>query len=336
MTAIDSAAAELSPRPVQPLAPSLSPLVLPTGTSDYTCALVEGPWRHEFVAANGARFHVALAGPEERSAPLVVLLHGFPQFWWAWRHQIEALAQAGYRVAAMDVRGMGASDKPPSGYDAPTRARDVAGVIRSLGRDQAVVVGHGQGGTLAWAVAALEPEVTAGVAAFAAPHPARLHAPARSLLTRQGLRQLAFYQVPTLPERALTGADLVDRVLAAGSATPFAPDVVERYRAVMRIPFAAHTAMEAVRWTVRSTARPAGRRYLAALRRPVEVPALQVHGSRDGLMRHQLADADAAALAHNFRYEVVEGAGHFLPEEAPEQVTRILLDWLPRAVSAAR
>lgn len=330
MTALHSDATQAGP--AQRLAPARPP-VASTGTSDYTSALVEGPWRHEFVPANGARFHVALAGPEERTAPLVLLLHGFPQFWWAWRDQVAPLADAGYRVAAMDLRGTGASDKPPSGYDAPTRARDVAGVIRSLGRERAVVVGHGQGGALAWAMAALAPSVTAGVAAFAAPHPARRRAPARALLTPQGLRQLAFYQVPTLPERALIGSDLVDRVLATGAATAFAPDVVERYRAVMRIPFAAHTAMEAVRWTVRSSGRPTGRRYLAALRRPVEVPALQVHGTRDGLMRHELADADAVALARDFRYEVIDGAGHYLPEEAPEQVTRILLDWLPRAAA---
>ncbi|MDQ2624503.1 MAG: alpha/beta hydrolase, partial [Actinomycetota bacterium] len=112
-------------------------------TTDSSRVLVEGPWRHEFVPANGSRFHVAVAGPDDRETPLVVLLHGFPQCWWAWRHQIPALGAAGYRVAAMDLRGTGASDKPPLGYDAVTLARDVAGVIRSLGSQRAVVVGHG-------------------------------------------------------------------------------------------------------------------------------------------------------------------------------------------------
>ncbi len=230
----------------------------------------------------------------------------------------------------MDVRGVGASDKPPIGYDAPTRTRDIAGVIRSLGSGRAVVVGHGTGGSLAWAMAALQPAVTAGVAAFSAPHPARLHTSARRLLTPAARRQLAFYQVPTLPERALVRGDLVADVLATGAAQPFAPDVVDTYRTVMRIPFAAHTAMESLRWAVRSTPRPDGRRFLAALRHPVEVPALQVHAAQDGLLRRDLADADGAALARDFRFEVVDDAGHFLPEEAPDTVTELLLDWLPR------
>ncbi|PZR51657.1 alpha/beta hydrolase [Xylanimonas oleitrophica] len=303
--------------------------------SDYSSALVEGPWRHELVPANGARFHVALAGPErarERPSgpPLVVLLHGFPQFWWAWRHQVEALATAGYRVAAMDLRGTGASDKPPTGYDTPTRTRDVAGVVRSLGHDRAVVVGHGTGGAVAWAMSTLQPAVTCAVAALSSPHPAHVHATVRQLLTPRALQLLAFAQVPTFPERGLRDGDLLERVLALGAATPFASDDVDLYRTVMRIPFAAHTAMESLRWTVRSTPRPDGRRYLAAVRRAVPVPALQLHGSADGLLRRERADVDAAAFARDLRYEVVDGAGHFLPEEAPDDVNRVLLDWLAR------
>jgi pimeloyl-ACP methyl ester carboxylesterase len=261
----------------------------------------------------------------------VVLLHSFPEFWWAWRHQIAPLAAAGYRVAALDLRGAGASDKPPIGYDAPTRTRDVAGVIRSLGASRAVVVGHGWGGTLAWSMAALQPSVTTAVAALGAPHPARLHAPTRKLLTHAAHRRLAFFQLPTLPERALVQGDLVAEILAEGFSRPLPDDDVAAYRTVMRIPFAAHTAMEVVRWAVRSTGRPDGRRYTLAVRRPIAVPALQVHGDQDAYLRRELIDADGAALARDFRFEVIEDAGHFLPEDAPDAVTDLLLDWLARA-----
>ena len=82
--------------------------------TDSSAVLVDGPWQHRFVSANGARFHVVEAGSDP-AAPLVVLLHGFPEHWWAWRHQLPALAAAGYRAVAMDLRGAGASDKPPQG-----------------------------------------------------------------------------------------------------------------------------------------------------------------------------------------------------------------------------
>ncbi|WP_277211380.1 alpha/beta fold hydrolase [Isoptericola croceus] len=303
--------------------------------TDYTSALVDGPWRHEFVPANGSRFHVATAGPARTNgdrAPLVLFLHGFPEMWWAWRHQLTALAEDGVRVAAIDLRGVGASDKPPSGHDIPTRTRDVAGVVRSLGHDRAVVVGTGTGGALAWAMAALQPAVTAGVAALASPHPLRLHVPGRRLLTPAARRTLALYQVPSVAERRLTVGDEVARVLAAGAARPFAHDIVGRYREVMRIPFVARSSVESLRWLTRFAARPSGRRFLAALRRPIQVPVLQLHGSADGFVRTETADVDGAALARDFRFEVVDGAGHYLAEEAPGEVNALLSDWLPHAL----
>src|SRR5690625_1029513 len=82
------------------------------------------------VAANGGRFHLAISGEDDGAAPLVLLLHAFPQFWWAWRSQREALAARGYRVAAMDLRGYAGSDEPPAAYAIPSMAGDVRGVIR--------------------------------------------------------------------------------------------------------------------------------------------------------------------------------------------------------------
>ncbi|CAM5326085.1 hypothetical protein SANTM175S_10566 [Streptomyces antimycoticus] len=80
---------------------------------------LDGPWTHRDVAANGARFHIAELG----DGPLVLLLHGFPQFWWTWRHQLPALADAGYRAVAMDLRGVGGSDRTPRGSTRPVRPR---------------------------------------------------------------------------------------------------------------------------------------------------------------------------------------------------------------------
>ena len=303
-------------------------------TTDPSAVLVDGPWQHRFVPANAARFHVALAGPDDRDAPLVVLLHGFPQFWWAWRHQLTALADAGYRVAAMDLRGTGASDKPPQGYDVPTLAADVAGLVRSLGSGRAVVVGHGTGGTVAWSMPALQPRVTRAVGAVSSPHPTRLHATLARTVRPGPLGHLAFFQLPGLPELALAGGDRLDRVLREWSGPGWPdPQTLAAYRAAARVPFAAHSAMEQLRWLVRSTPRADGRRYLQALGAPIGLPVLQVHGSADRCLRvgpARLTGQHARLVAGDYRFEVVPGAGHFLPEEAPEQVTGLLRGWLGR------
>src|SRR5919108_3064010 len=115
------------------------------GAPDSSVVLVEGPWTHRVVRANGIALHVAELG----TGPLVLLLHGFPEFWWSWRHQLVGLAEAGYRVVAPDLRGYGASDKPPRGYDGYTLAGDIAGLVRALGERKAVLVGCGYGGLLA-------------------------------------------------------------------------------------------------------------------------------------------------------------------------------------------
>lgn len=303
--------------------------------TDSSAVLVDGPWRHLFVAANGARFHVAELDPGRGSrsaeAPLVVLLHGFAQTWWTWRHQLPALADAGYRTAAIDLRGAGASDKPPQGYDIPTLTRDVAGVIRSLGASEAVVVGRGVGGTVAWSMPTLRPEVTRAVAALAAPHPDAMHTGrvARALLRRTTARRLAFFQLPYFPERRMTRGDLAVRLLtewgAPGWLDSQPAETAEMYRIASQVPFAAHSGLETLRWLVRSTPRVDGQRYLTAVRAPIEVPVLQVHGEADRCIPVAVAESP---YAEPHRFETVPDAGHYLPEEAPERVNELLVDWL--------
>ncbi|SFJ69387.1 alpha/beta fold hydrolase [Cellulomonas sp. KH9] len=306
-------------------------------TVDSASLLIEGPWQHRFVTANGARFHVALTGPQD--APLVVLLHGVPQLWWAWRHQLPVLAAAGYRVAAMDLRGTGGSDKPPQGYDVPTLAADVAGVVRSLGAESAVVIGAGTGGDVAWATGAYHPQVVRALGVLAAPHPLDAVALPRPPLRPAAAAVLAFAQLPSLPERAMVRGDLVDRMLGRWGGVPGLPgrEAVETYRRAVRVPFAAHSQLEQVRWLVRSTPRPDGARYRAALRAARPVPVLQVHGVLDGL-RPASGTALRAATAHlaqPYRYELLHGAGHYLTDQAPGLVGELLVDWLAEVGSVS-
>src|SRR3954454_21738963 len=110
-----------------------------------------GPWTHGEAVVNGVRLHTVEAG----TGPPVILLHGFPEFWYSWRHQLPALAGAGYRAIAIDMRGFGRSDKPRDvdAYLLPTLGRDIAGAIGALGAHRASVVGHDFGALVGWQVA---------------------------------------------------------------------------------------------------------------------------------------------------------------------------------------
>ncbi|MFE3461288.1 alpha/beta fold hydrolase [Nocardiopsis aegyptia] len=292
---------------------------------DDSAAYVDGPWTHRVVSAAGTRFHVAEAG----EGPLVLLLHGFPQFWWAWRSQIIALAAAGYRAAAVDLRGYGASDKPPRGYDLVTLAQDAAGLVRSLGEAEAVVVGHGLGGVIGWTMTAYHPRAVRALATVAAPHPARAARLAAS--GGPGVRHMLRAQVPVVPEHRL----LADGCVRVGDlirqwSGPGWPDeeAEERYRRAFAIPKVSHCSLEYHRWIFRSRWRPDGARYAARMRTPVRVPVLQLHGSLD-----QACPAEAARVARRlvvgpYRWRQIAGAGHFPHEERPEEVSGALVEWL--------
>jgi pimeloyl-ACP methyl ester carboxylesterase len=289
--------------------------------------LLDGPWTHRDVSANGIRLHVAEAG----TGPLVVLVHGFPQFWWAWRHQLVTLADAGFRAVAPDLRGYGASDKPPRGYDAMTLAADVAGLIRALGETDAVVVGHGWGGAVAWTLAATHPAFVRRLAVVGAAHPLRwLPALARDARQRRASGYVARFQLPWHPERWLVEDDArhVTDLLTGWGGAGFPTDEVERrYRDAMRILSVPHCAVEYYRWAVRSLPRPDGRRFRAALRTPVDVPTLQLHGAADRCILPETASGSGRYVTASYEWRLLDHVGHFPAEEAPDLVSGELLRW---------
>ncbi|YCK33098.1 alpha/beta fold hydrolase [Actinomadura sp. ATCC 39365] len=295
---------------------------------DETVVQIDGPWTHRAVHAGGTRFHVVEAG----EGPLVLLLHGFPQFWWTWRNQLTSLAQAGFRAVAADLRGYGGSDKPPRGYDLPTLAADATGLIRALGETGAVVVGHGWGGLLAWTMAVLDPKCVRRLVVVSAPHPLRLR---NALVTDPGQfragRHALGYQLPLLPERRLTRHDaaLVGRILAGWSA-PGWPDAetARTYREAFRIPAVAHSALEYHRWFGRSQLRPDGRRYARVMRTEIEAPTLHLHGALDPCVLPRTAQGSSRYVAAPYRWRLFEGAGHFPHEEIPDVFDTELLGWL--------
>lgn len=288
----------------------------------------DGPWTHREVAANGARFHIAEMG----EGPLVLLLHGFPQFWWAWRHQLPRLAEAGFRAVAMDLRGVGGSDRTPRGYDPANLALDVTGVIRSLGEPDAAVVGHDLGGYLAWTAAVMRPKLVRRLVVCSMPHPRRWRsAMLRDVKQSRASSHVWSFQRPWLPERQLVASDaeLVGRLIKDWSG-PRLPEVedVEVYRRAMSIPSTAHCSIEPYRWLVRSLARPDGAQFYRRMKRPIRVPTLHLHGSLDPVARVRSAAGSGEYVEAPYRWRLFDGLGHFPPEEDPMAFSAELINWL--------
>lgn len=297
---------------------------------DESVVRVGGPWRHRAVSAGGVVFHTVEAG----AGPLVLLLHGFPEFWWSWQHQLRTLPADGFRAVAVDLRGYGGSDKPPRGYDLPTLATDVAGLIRALGEAEATVVGHDWGGLLAWTAGVYHPKLVRSIATVSIPHPLRLRAAVATDLFGQAWRSrygLGF-QLPILPERQLVKDDaaLVSRILRAWRGKRDWPnEQTERLcRDAIRIPGVAHSALEYHRWLLRALPRPDGLRYVKRMRTPLRVPTLQIHGDLDGCVLPRSAHGSGRYVAGPYQWRTIEGTGHFPHEEAPAAFDAELRAWL--------
>ncbi|WP_244895317.1 alpha/beta fold hydrolase [Evansella clarkii] len=162
--------------------------------------------KFQFTETNGITLHTAVAGPED--GPLVILLHGFPEFWYGWRNQIEPLAHAGFRVIAPDQRGYNLSDKPSGieNYTIDKLRDDIIGLIHASGREKASIIGHDWGGAVAWYLTATKPELVERLIAINIPHPEAM----KKIMLRyppQWLKSsyMAFFQLPQLPEAVLAG-----------------------------------------------------------------------------------------------------------------------------------
>ncbi len=272
---------------------------------------------------DGVRLHYVARG----KGPVVVLLHGFPDFWYGWRHQIGALADAGFRAVALDLRGYNLSQRPAgvSAYALDRLAGDVAAVASTLGGGRAHVVGHDWGGAIAWRVAARHPEVVARLAILNAPHPRRFV----ELLRTPGQALRSWYtgavQVPVVPE-LLLGAR--GRALLHATWTS-----MHRPGAFTAADHAAYDAA----FSSPGALRAALAYYRAAARRPrqtfdadgapggdvVRAPTLVVWGEDDPALLRSNADGLEPWVA-DLRVVRVPGAGHFVQADAPAVVNEAL------------
>ena len=280
----------------------------------------EAGWTHREEVVNNVRLHWVEAG----DGPPVLLLHGFPECWWMWRHQIQPLADAGFRVIAPDLRGYNLSDKPSgiSAYRIERLVADVEGLIRATGEPRAHVAGHDWGGLIAWWLAMLSPERVERLAILNAPHPQVFRREIR--MPDQLLRSwyAAAVQVPVLPEAAIRANDfaLLERVFRASTVRPgaFTDQDIRRYKEAAAQP-GALTAML-------NYYRAAARRRAPKTRR-IEHPTLLIWGKRD----QALSLRNTYGLERRvpgIRIERIAEASHWVAEEVPKKVTTLLTGFL--------
>jgi pimeloyl-ACP methyl ester carboxylesterase len=275
------------------------------------------------LSTNGITLHAAVAGPAD--GPLVILLHGFPEFWYGWRGQMAPLAGAGLRILAPDQRGYNLSDKPAgvAAYALDSLADDVLGLADALGRERFAVVGHDWGGVVAWHLAGRNPQRISRAIILNAPHPATLWRYARGHPT-QLLKSwyVAYFQLPRLPELTLRagGFWMLRRVLRRSSRPgTFRGAELAPYREAWEQP-GALTAM--VNW-YRALRHDWGSLPPARIRVPLRV----IWGDRDAFLDRGLAEAGIALCD---RGEVFHRplATHWVQHEEPDAVNRLLIDFL--------
>ncbi len=280
---------------------------------------------HVHVDVGELRLHCAVAGPE--SGPLVVLLHGFPEFWWSWRHQIPALAAAGYRVVAPDMRGYNLSDQPfgIEAYRIEKLVGDVAGLLRAFGRERAHVVGHDWGGFVAWEFAMRRPEMTERLVILNVPHPREMLKGLRRPAQLKKSWYMFLFQLPGIPERVLSRKDF-DFLRRTFKGYPRAD--VDKYVEAARRARNLNGPLNYYRAALQGAARGRVPAY-----RPIPASTLVIWGEQDAFLGKEMARPDARWVP-DARVEFLPNASHWVQIDAPNEVNALLLAHLGRAPRA--
>jgi pimeloyl-ACP methyl ester carboxylesterase len=279
------------------------------------------------IKTNGVTLHVVQSGPVD--GPLIILLHGFPEFWYGWRKQIPALARAGFRVWAPDQRGYNTSDKPPRmrDYRLDVLTDDIAGLIEQSGRRRVTVVGHDWGGAVAWWLAANYPELVERLVILNVPHPLVMQ---RLLWTdpRQTLRSwyMFLFQLPWLPEAMLRRNNwrpAAEGLQASSRPGVFTETELELYRGAWSQPGAFRSM---VNW------------YRAAFWHPpppprnerILPPTLILWGTQDRFIGQEAAlpSVDRCDLGELVYYN---NATHWLQHEEHQDVNERIIDFASRS-----
>lgn len=283
-------------------------------------AVLNGTWQHEYITTNGIRLHYVTQG----EGPLMLMLHGFPEFWYSWRHLIPEFAKD-YKVVALDLRGYNESDKPQqqSAYVMSEFVKDVEGVIKGLGYDRCVLVGHDWGGAIAWNFAYAYPEMLERLIVLNMPHPAKF---ADGLRTPQQLLRSSyafFFQLPVLPELLIQSSDYgaiesAFKGMAVNKSAITQADI-EAYKdaasrrgaltAMLNYYRNAFPSMTLRDWSI------------------LQVPTLMIWGEEDTALGKELTYG-TEKYVRDFQIRYIPNCSHWVQQERPELVNQYMREFL--------
>lgn len=283
---------------------------------------------HHFVQLPGLRLHYVEAG----AGPLVVLLHGFPESWWSWRHQVHPLVEAGFRVIAPDLRGYGETERQGP-YDLDTIVGDVSALIESLGEKQAKIVGHDWGGGVAWHLASLRPEFCERLVVMNCPHPVVMQ---KALLGRKpSWAQLKkswyffFFMIPLVPEWALTRDDAAGIRKMIASASIDRSHCTDEELRPFRDGFQRPGAASAMIGWYRAAVRDGFRHAFSPRKYPdITVNTLLVWGMGDPALGFHDLVPGTEQFVPKLQVEPIPECGHFVQAERPDLVNPALISFL--------
>lgn len=282
--------------------------------------------RERYITTNGIRLY----GVEAGEGPLVLLLHGFPEFWWSWHYQLEKLAEAGFKAVAIDLPGYGRSDKPDTRYDIAFLQECIAGVPRHFGRERMAIAGHDWGGIIVWAFARFHPELVAAVIGINTPDIPRPSAPPLQILRRINPDQPIYivqFQTPGAAEYFIErDIEAFFRLMFLGPVTrrreAFTDEVIALYCEQFR-PYGSLTPpLDYYRnldrnWEITE----------AVAQRKVEAPALMIMAQNDPVLTPAMADGMEKRVP-NLKKVLIEDCGHWTQLEQPERTAEAMVEFL--------
>lgn len=284
----------------------------------------EGDLTHRYVTLGEVKLHYV----EQGEGPPVVLLHGFPEFWYTWHRLIPELAAAGFRAIAPDQRGYNLSDKPEGidPYEVEVLIEDVVRFIREVAGGRAIVIGHDWGGGPAWYLAMQHPEMVERLVILDSPHPERFAAHVYRFPQILKSWYMFAMRLPGIPEllfKAFRNA-LPRAVVTKGTLRKdaYTKEDLARYDEAWTRPNVWNRTINWYRALVRR-----GPKGVAHLIAATDVPCLIIWGVQDKTLGHQMAEP-RADLVPNARVEKLEHAGHFPHADDPDAVHRMILEFL--------